>query len=111
MYFVHTPFSYDLLVVPSSSQASPLPELLLTELLEFVCVPLLLATDVPPELEPAVVADELLMAALEELSAVCGLVPSLSPPQEVIARAAQNAAGIRNSFLIAKPLIQRQIYS
>ena len=50
MYFVHTPFSYDLFVVPSSSQASPLPELLLTELLEFVCVPLLLATATELEL-------------------------------------------------------------
>ena len=90
------------------------------ELLDLTCVPpedapeLPPATDVPPELElelePGVVADELLMAAPEELSAVSGPAPLSSPPQEVIAKAAQSAAGIRNSFLIAKPLIQRQIY-
>ena len=86
------------------------------ELLDLTCVPpedppeLPLTVDIPPELEPGVVADELLMAAPEELSAVCGPAPLSSPPQEVIAKAAQSAAGIRNSFLIAKPLIQRQIY-
>ena len=78
-------------------------ELGAAELLDLTCVPpedapeLPPATDVPSELElePGVVADELLMAAPEELSAVCGPAPLSSLPQE----------------MIAKPLIQRQIYS
>src|SRR5574344_1045628 len=69
-------------------------------------LPALVADELPaetPEEPPALVADELPAETPLELSAGCGSAPlPPSPPQEVIARAAQSAAGIRNVFLIAK---------
>src|SRR5574344_1472035 len=65
-----------------------------------------LTAETPEELT-AVVADELPVEMPLELSACVGSAPlPPSPPQEVIARAAQSAAGIRNIFLIAKPFLK-----
>ena len=73
-------------------------------------LPALVADELPaetPEEPPALVADELPAETPLELSAGCGSAPlPPSPPQEVIARAAQSAAGIRNVFLIAKPFLK-----
>src|SRR5574344_514966 len=74
--------------------AAPLLELGAAELLD-------------PGSEPGMTLEELPAETPQELSAGCGSAPlPPSPPQEVIARAAQSAAGIRNVFLIAKPFLK-----
>src|SRR5574344_1452856 len=90
--------------------AAPLLELGAAELLDPGSEPGMtleeLTAETPEELT-AVVADELPAETPLELPAGCGSAPlPPSPPQEVIARAAQSAAGIRNIFLIAKPFLK-----
>src|SRR5574344_460606 len=90
--------------------AAPLLELGAAELLDPGSEPgmtLEERTAETPEELTALVADELPAETPLELSAGCGSAPlPPSPPQEVIARAAQSAAGIRNIFLIAKPFLK-----
>src|SRR5574344_1377126 len=89
-----------------AQSSAPLLELGAAELLDPGSEPGMTPDELPaetPEAPPALVADELPAETPLELSAGCGSAPlPPSPPQEVIARAAQSAAGIRNVFLIAK---------